>query len=770
MDRGMTLQAEEKGDVRLFGMTAGLIFVFALHGFLIRMLNLPAHWISWTAGPVLYLCVFLLPVKKSRRLLCFSLFCLPLVFFALFHGYLLRGGTMLLSRLLSLSEALNRYRYPALPLTAPASGAAPEEICVLLLLSCWTAVTGALWAQRKGRPLALALAAGMAGAEIYFGVTPEVIWQALLFGVLYVLTAFPSGKDTAPVSRGAAAAAALLLAFMCFAFPGVNQPVEDFSEALRDRLTQKTSAYIPAGSSSASVRLTRPESVLSETEPGSGPEETGAGYQKLTRYEQLISRPDVLAVLRVAGIALLSLLLLVGPFAPFIIRERRRREYLRPADGADDADGNAAVRAMFPQAARWITKKEQLPAALCFCDLPGTLGDPQDENLTEHFRQCLSIWQKARFSTHPLSEKETETVRLFWQEARSYAEQSGFPEKRGNKRRLAFPALLVCLCLLLTGCADRTRLLPQAGGEAPNNNEVKDDAPGLAGTKENPDTDGADESSVPDGTAIMEPDRNAPTRHSETADQKEYARGYSGELREEASEQVSARETDDGGPASAEGNAGSRHSLTDASDKKAVETLAREQADRLSAADDAPRAESQLQFYTALLNDRVNGLFECKRLYVYWERPEELLTVHKNAPEHAVLENAGAYDVSARRTMETLHVDEGWISRKNPDAVVKSVREGALPAAAGAAIESLRRREGIRQTAAFKTGRLILISEDLMKTPEGQTAAAVVIACMLYPDQMADVDPARAVYALLSETEGELGGEYYHFLSGKDGH
>ena len=93
---------------------------------------------------------------------------------------------------------------------------------------------------------------------------------------------------------------------------------------------------------------------------------------------------------------------------------------------------------------------------------------------------------------------------------------------------------------------------------------------------------------------------------------------------------------------------------------------------------DADEADSALTYFTVLLQDRLESLFECQRLTVYWETEEDHVTVHKTSLEHRLILNAGAYDVSARLTEERLVVDAGWVARKNPDLIIRAVPAGVL--------------------------------------------------------------------------------------------
>lgn len=110
----------------------------------------------------------------------------------------------------------------------------------------------------------------------------------------------------------------------------------------------------------------------------------------------------------------------------------------------------------------------------------------------------------------------------------------------------------------------------------------------------------------------------------------------------------------------------------------ATRTLPAEEAERLGVSESAPVAETAQRYYDALLQSRVQTLFECKKLNVYIETPNAFVTVHKTSDEHALVLAAGGYDVAAKRAENDLTVDGGWVQRKNPDFIVKWVDASVL--------------------------------------------------------------------------------------------
>lgn len=145
--------------------------------------------------------------------------------------------------------------------------------------------------------------------------------------------------------------------------------------------------------------------------------------------------------------------------------------------------------------------------------------------------------------------------------------------------------------------------------------------------------------------------------------------------------------------------------------------------DRIGTANDAQTAETATQYYTALLSSRLGKLFECQRLSVYWETGSDHVTIGKTSKEHALLLSAGAYNAASRRAEDMLTVDDGWIERKNPDAIVKVVPDSVLGGgvflteSAQSIRHALLTRKALSSTGAIRKERVYLLSESLLQTP-----------------------------------------------------
>lgn len=209
-------------------------------------------------------------------------------------------------------------------------------------------------------------------------------------------------------------------------------------------------------------------------------------------------------------------------------------------------------------------------------------------------------------------------------------------------------------------------------------------------------------------------------------------------------------------------------------EKTATQTLPSQEAERMGASEDADMADSAFTYYSVLLRQRAASLFECKRLTVYWETPEDHRTVFKTSPEHQLIIAAGAYDVSARLLEQNLRVDDGWIQRKNPGVIVKAVDSGILgggvlsDSRAQALYAAMAAREGWNGIDAARQGRVLLISQEMMAAPHMQLAAMLLLAKTANPDLYEDVDPQQALRMLTEEAAGSAAEGVYWYVPAQE--
>ena len=335
------------------------------------------------------------------------------------------------------------------------------------------------------------------------------------------------------------------------------------------------------------------------------------------------------------------------------------------------------------------------------------------------------------------------------------------------KSRKIIPAvLLLALCLALTGCRTRTGLHGQAGL---NEKDGQADIPAplseaLPDGEPEGDTDEQEKSREPGGS----------TRENPAASRKEYDENRPAEILPGAEKTVHGSGEGNGFGASGEDPDPPAARLNENVEKTATRTVPADEAEQTGVSEEAEKADSAVTYYTVLLQDRTSSLFECQRLNIYWETGEDHVTIFRTSPEHQLILDAGAYDVSARLLEGNLHVDDGWIGRKNPDLVVKVTDRSVLGTGvltgegARRAYTELLARDGWQDISAVRNRRVLLISEEVLEAPHLQLAAKLAIAKMANPDLYADVDPGQALAMLGEETTGSVPNGIY-FYNGQGG-
>lgn len=319
--------------------------------------------------------------------------------------------------------------------------------------------------------------------------------------------------------------------------------------------------------------------------------------------------------------------------------------------------------------------------------------------------------------------------------------------------------LLLVLCLLLSGC--RTRLTGSGQADPPGESET---AAARPGSRTNDSAEEQEKNGESGGR----------TKENPEAPRKEYDENAPAEIAPGAERTVHG--AGEGGGASIQADSADEavSRLNAAAENTAVQNVAADRAEQLGVSGDAEEADSAMTYYTVLLRERTGSLFECQRLNVYWETKEDHVTVFKTSLEHSLILSAGAYDVSARLLAENLRVDDGWIGRKDPGVIVKVVDKSVLGAGvssagkAQAVYMALLSRDGWGAMDAVRSGRVLLLSEELLAAPYLQLASALAVAKTAYPALFSDVDMEKALTMLAEEATGGIPAGIY-FYNGQGG-
>ena len=322
--------------------------------------------------------------------------------------------------------------------------------------------------------------------------------------------------------------------------------------------------------------------------------------------------------------------------------------------------------------------------------------------------------------------------------------------------------LLVILCLAVSGCRTRTGISGQTELDD-RDDRTGETAASVSGSLSGDEADNStDEQEKNDESGEQ-------TKENPDASRKEYDESRPAEILPGTERTVHNDGDGCGFSASGADTDLTVAKLSQEAEKTATQTVPAEEAEQKGVSEDAAEADSAVTFYSVLLQDRMGSLFECQRLNVYWETKEDHVTVFKTSPEHNLILEAGAYDVSARLLETNLRVDDGWIGRKNPGVIVKVTERGALGSGVTSAetargiYTGLISRDGWPAVDAVRNGRVLLLSEELLEAPHLRLAAMLMIAKTANPELFADISIDHALEMLAEEATGSIpAGMFYY--------
>ena len=323
----------------------------------------------------------------------------------------------LLNRLFSASEAVNTYVYDRFSVAADAS-----PTLALLLLGGLMAVLLLLSFLRRSRLIPFLFALLLAFAEIWLGLTPPPLLNALLFALLMLLAL--RVRDLRNAGAVLLASAAVFF-FISAVFPGVNAAQEERSELARDRLgvleQRITGTYAEENSTAQSAReenRLHDAGIKDDTS-------NDRDYQHLYEQEQQISRPQRVRYLKIILLTLGILALLVLPFTPFLFFNAKRKRSLARRAAFASPDCAVAIRAMFLHLTAYLEACGMGAGNRSFSRWPELLSGHMPTDYVQKYRYAASIFSEAAYSTHPMTEEQRadmekildETERILYDEA-----------------------------------------------------------------------------------------------------------------------------------------------------------------------------------------------------------------------------------------------------------------------------------------------------------------------------------------------------------------
>lgn len=330
-------------------------------------------------------------------------------------GYLLfdevrTGAGMACNALFSASEEFNSYVYVRIALPPDADGAACQ-----MAFGLWLAMLLDLAAAgiTRSKSAAMPLAGSMLviALEIYFGLVPAKAVQLMLLGCLGMLVIRNMAEALSWRAVAGAAPVVLVVGLLvALLLPGVHAGTESCSEKLRDWLSMQqpggTTAVVPED---ISLNHLRQETLLTQEKAAAASNDgmNASGYERQQKFQREISDPRPVDYLKIAVLFLLIVVLLVGPFVPFMWFDRRKRRAMAMRKAFEAEAPAEAIATMFPHIVRCLTAIGVQPDSRGFAVLEGQLPDAY----WEAYHRGVVLWQEAAYSDHPMNEAQREQIK-----------------------------------------------------------------------------------------------------------------------------------------------------------------------------------------------------------------------------------------------------------------------------------------------------------------------------------------------------------------------
>lgn len=419
-DAGLTLkpvQAARRSARFIQPVLASALFLALVTAFG-RMCGLwPTAGLYLAGLALIAVCAFLPAKKREIAAVLFLLFCTAALFLWPTAG---EGAKLIYTRLFAVSEAHNAYRYNALTIHLTQSQYAFAQTAAALFLTAIAACASILCANQRTAALILFLMLSV--FETYFGVTPGIICNLLLFSALALCLAIRAQLPAAPSFEIFLFFAVLVLSgavLVALTLPGVNPQVEQYSEHLRDRLDEAARTQLPTFLQAADeLTEVRHENPLHAESAGGVNDQTRdyQDYEVKQEYESEISQPDHTRYGKVIWLTLLILALLTLPFLPFLLYDARRRRIKMMCLDFESPYCALAIHAMFLHIAAWHEVCGLHAGNRSFSACCDDIAVKLSPAYAQHYRSAVALWQESEYSSHEMNETQRAWMREFLDE------------------------------------------------------------------------------------------------------------------------------------------------------------------------------------------------------------------------------------------------------------------------------------------------------------------------------------------------------------------
>ncbi len=311
-----------------------------------------------------------------------------------------RGLYVLANTVYDASEQLNAYAYIHFPVDMNQSTQLTSVLIgtLFLALAAIACLTGS-------RIFSFILLGSFHVFQIYFGLPFPALANIGLY-VLFVLSIAQRPWTKRSIMMLAGWSAAAILAVLLI-WPGVHETTETASEWVRDQLSKMMPQVSVEGLEQPygmqETRHVHPQ-TLSSGEQMSGKDRE---YRLVTIEKEPISIPYWVNYLKIALLLILTAVVMVIPFLPFVILDGRRKKALQAREIFQSEQIHEAVQAIFQLVVSWLEGVNMGPGNSLYRTWTGHLEEADvPEGYAERFEECAIVFEKAVYSDHPISEDD----------------------------------------------------------------------------------------------------------------------------------------------------------------------------------------------------------------------------------------------------------------------------------------------------------------------------------------------------------------------------
>jgi len=348
------------------------------------------------------------------------------------------GAIIFVSNIMKKSAALNRYSYvyPEINVTFLSNEACLTVFSVLLCVFTAAALEGIrLTCERKDKRLpeqavAFVLLIILTFIQCYYGILINAVLlvPAYLFIALQIFVSELLYKKTGRTENGSrgilkilmtAGVMVVIIILMKTVFSGAftvfDEKVEIVSEQIRDILEpvdEPETDELTAEEENDEYSVNK-KHAYSYTENEEVVSDDTERYTEDVRYENMISMPEFIrkngfikSLLMFAGM----IAVIIVPFIPFAICEKKKRELNRRRELFDSEDARVAVCEIFPYLMECIGMMYELKETV-YSEMIAELSD-KDTKKAEKLNHACDIWQEAMFSEHDIKGEQKDVLKI----------------------------------------------------------------------------------------------------------------------------------------------------------------------------------------------------------------------------------------------------------------------------------------------------------------------------------------------------------------------